>query len=135
MKVHKNNIENVHKNPLQNGKITTIDDDKILFVCFFFVSVCLFRFSSANLFAHFFAFQNSGETEWLECITNTLVKFTHELDPEIQRKKTQLSFKYLMEIFRHINNSDVITHQCKRKVCKKADKPSIMTRIAKVHAV
>lgn len=27
-----------------------------------------------------------------------------------------------------------VTYQCKRKVCKNADNPSIMTKIAKVHA-
>lgn len=42
----------------------------------------------AKLFGRFFALQNCGEAEWLESITNTLVEFAHELDPEIYMKKT-----------------------------------------------
>lgn len=121
----------MHKNPSQD--VNTMNCDKIhLFVLFLF-----FVFYFVNLFTHLFGLQNSGEAEWLECITDTHIEFAHELDPVIETNKQKNKHYILVfdETFCLIKNSDAITYQCKRKVCKKADKPSIMTRIAKVHAV
>lgn len=50
-----------------------------------------FCFSLANLIAHFFALPNGGEAEWLECVSDTLIEFTHELDPKIKQQNTMFS--------------------------------------------
>lgn len=37
------------------------------------------------LFTDFFAFQNGGEAEWMEGVSDTFVEFTHKLDPRIKQ--------------------------------------------------
>jgi hypothetical protein len=74
------------------------------------------------IFRSTFFFQNCFKTERLEWIAQPTVELAHKFHPEnvkcIQLKKKKHSLLY----------------QCKRKVCKNADSPSMTTRIAMVKA-
>lgn len=58
------------------------------------------------LFAHFFALQNSGEAEWLKSVTNSLIEFTHKLDPVKINKFILKTFNLLSKKV-HITNANV----------------------------
>lgn len=45
-----------------------------------------FRFFFAFLVGVFFIFDDRNKAEWLECISQALIKFAHEFDPKIIRK-------------------------------------------------
>lgn len=76
---------------------------------------------------------NSVETEWLECVSSSLVEFAHKFNPGI-RNFMALNVLSHWQMVLATKWSMCLTYQCKRSVCRKADRPSIITRMAKVPA-
>lgn len=63
------------------------------------------------------------KAEWLEFVSKSFEELAHELHP-IDKKNSFLVEKFEIKL--------PTTYQCNRRVCKKAESPSIITKMAKV---
>lgn len=85
--------------------------------------------------------QNYLEWKWLKSVSGACVKFTLELHPETPNlfngcllTLLYCCVKYTIRIMLNYYITTDYTNQCKRNVCKKADSPSISTRILMVRS-